>query len=169
MLSAVADIVLSSSKLNSSDNFNVENRSLRNILNNIGPSIDPCSTRDSHVRKSLKTLLTCTFCFLQLRYEYMKVTVFRLRPQACSFAISKSCGIQSNAFDKSMRTVLTRKFSSSDFVQFSISLIKTWLVLYFFLYTAIYYDRNQFINGLNFSRRNFSKTFQKQLKMRTGL
>ena len=80
MLSAVADIVLSSAKLKRSDNFNVESRSLRNILNNIGPSIDPCGTPDSNVRKSLKTLLTFTFCFLRLRYEYMKVTVFRLKP-----------------------------------------------------------------------------------------
>ena len=76
MLSAVADIVLSSAKLKRSDNFNVESRSLRNILNNIGPSIDPCGTPDSNVRKSLKTLLTFTYCFLRLRYEYMKVTVF---------------------------------------------------------------------------------------------
>ena len=80
MLSAVVDIVLSSAKLKRSDNFNVESRSLRNILNNIGPSIDPCGTPDSNVRKSLKTLLTFTFCFLRLRYEYMKVTVFRLKP-----------------------------------------------------------------------------------------
>ena len=58
MLSAVADIVLSSAKLKRSDNFNVESRSLRNILNNIGPNIDPCGTPDSDVRKSLKTLLT---------------------------------------------------------------------------------------------------------------
>ena len=80
MLSAVADIVLSSEKLKRSDNFNVESRLLRNTLNNIGPSIDPCGTPDSNVRKSLKTLLTFTFCFLHLRYEYMKVTVFRLKP-----------------------------------------------------------------------------------------
>ena len=68
MLSAVADIVLSSAKLKRSDNFNVESRSLRNILNNIGPSIDPCGTPGSNVRKPLKTLLTFTFCFLRLRY-----------------------------------------------------------------------------------------------------
>ena len=49
-------------------------------MNNIGPSIDPCGTPDSNVRKSLKTLLTFTFCFLRLRYEYMKGTVFRLKP-----------------------------------------------------------------------------------------
>ena len=79
MLSAVADIVLSSAKLKRSDNFNVESRSLRNILNNIGPSIDPCGTPDSNVRKSLKTLLIFTFCFLHFSYEYMKVTVFRLK------------------------------------------------------------------------------------------
>ena len=57
ILSAVADIVLSSANLKRSDNFNVESRSLRSILNNIGPSIDPCGTPDCNVRKSLKTLL----------------------------------------------------------------------------------------------------------------
>ena len=67
MLSAVADRVLSSAKLKRSDNFNVESKVLRNIVNNIGPSIDPCGTPDSNVRKSLKTLLAFTFCFLCLR------------------------------------------------------------------------------------------------------
>ena len=66
MLSAVADIVLSSTKLKRLDNFNVESRSLRNILNNIGPNIDPCGTPDSNARKSLKKLLTFTFCLLRL-------------------------------------------------------------------------------------------------------
>ena len=61
MLLAVVDIELSSAKLKRSDNFNVESRSLRNILNNIGPNIDPCGTPDSNVRKSLKKLLTFTF------------------------------------------------------------------------------------------------------------
>ena len=54
MLSAVVDIVLSLAKLKRSDNFNAESRSLRNILNNIGPNIDSCGTPDSNVRKSLK-------------------------------------------------------------------------------------------------------------------
>ena len=69
MFSAVADIVLSSANLKRSDTFNVESRSLRNILNNIGPNIDPCGTTDSNVRKSLEKLLTFTFCFLRLRKE----------------------------------------------------------------------------------------------------
>ena len=56
MLAAVADVVLSSAKLKRSYSFNVESRSLRNIFNNIGPSIGPCGTPDSNVRKSLKTL-----------------------------------------------------------------------------------------------------------------
>ena len=69
MFSAVADIVLSSANLKRSDTFNVESRSLRNILNNIGPNIDPCGTTDSNVRKSLEKLLTFTFCFLRLGQE----------------------------------------------------------------------------------------------------
>ena len=54
MLSAVVDIVLSLAKLKRSDNFSAEGRSLRNILNNIGPNIDSCGTPDSNVGKSLK-------------------------------------------------------------------------------------------------------------------
>ena len=54
MLSAVLDIVLSSAKLKRSDNFSVESRSLRNILNNTGPNTDPCGTTDSNVRNSLQ-------------------------------------------------------------------------------------------------------------------
>ena len=61
MLSAVVDIALSSAKLKRSVNFNVESRPLRNILNNIGPNIDPCGTPDSNVRKPLKKLLAFTF------------------------------------------------------------------------------------------------------------
>ena len=76
-LSAVVDIVLSSAKLKKLDNSSIESRSSRNILNNIGPNIDPCGTPDSNVRKLLKALLIFYFCFLRLRYEYMKVTVFR--------------------------------------------------------------------------------------------
>ena len=75
MLSAVADIVLSRAKLKKSDNFNVEIRLLRNILNNNEHNIELCGTPDSNVRKSLRKLLTFTFCFLRLRYEYLKVTV----------------------------------------------------------------------------------------------
>ena len=63
MLSAVVDIVLSSAKLKRSDNFNVETRSLRNILNNVGPNIDPCGTPDSNVRKSLKKIVNLYFLF----------------------------------------------------------------------------------------------------------
>ena len=69
MLSAVFDVVSSTAKSQSSDHFNVESRSIRNILTNIGPNIDPCGTPDSNERKSLKTLLAFTFCFLRLRYE----------------------------------------------------------------------------------------------------
>ena len=63
MLSAVADRVLSSKILNRSDNFNVDSRLLRNILDNIGLSIDPCGNPDSNVKKSLKTLVNLYFLF----------------------------------------------------------------------------------------------------------
>ena len=58
MLSGLVDIVLSSAKLKRADNFSVESISLRNILNNIEPNIDPCGTPESNVRKLLKKLVT---------------------------------------------------------------------------------------------------------------
>ena len=57
------------------------------------------------------------------------VTVFSLNLHACSFAINKSWGIQSNAFDKSIITIPAKKFSSRAFFQCFISLIKTWFEL----------------------------------------
>ena len=51
MLSAAVNIVLSWAKLKRSDDLHVQSRSLRNILNNIRPSIDLCGTPESNVRK----------------------------------------------------------------------------------------------------------------------
>ena len=68
MLSAVVDIELSLVKLKRSDNFNVESRSLRNILTNIGPNIDPCGTPDSNVINHLKIVnLYVLFPMLKIR------------------------------------------------------------------------------------------------------
>ena len=128
----MVNVISSCRQLKRSDNFHLASRSLRNTLNNIGSRLDTCGIPDSNVRKPVQTLLTFTFCFLPLRYEYMKVIVFRLKSHACSFAISRSCGIQLDVPDKSMRTVPTGNFSLSAFFQFSINLIKTWLVLFFF-------------------------------------
>ena len=63
MLPGGVDIVLSLAELKRSDNFNLESRSLRNILNNIGSNIDPCSTPDSNVRKSLEKIVNLYFLF----------------------------------------------------------------------------------------------------------
>ena len=52
LLDAV-EMVLSSTKLWSSDIFNVASKSFRNKLKSIEPKIDPCGTPDNNVRKSL--------------------------------------------------------------------------------------------------------------------
>ena len=74
ILSAVVDIVLPLGKLKKSDNFNVESKSLRNILNNIGSDLAPYGRPKRNVRKSLfvigaHMISFSKSCFLRLRYE----------------------------------------------------------------------------------------------------
>ena len=65
--SQTAVIVLSSAKLCKSVFFKHKNKSLRNILNNIGPSIEPCGTPDRIFKKSLQMLLILTHCLRFLK------------------------------------------------------------------------------------------------------
>ena len=58
----VTAIVLLSAKLCRSKFFSHKSRSLRNILNKIGPSIEPCDTPDIIISKRLEILLIHTFC-----------------------------------------------------------------------------------------------------------
>ena len=58
------------------------------------------------------------------------ICVSKLKSQACNLAISRSCGTQSNAFDKSIKTASVNKLLSNAAVQFSVSLKSTWFVLY---------------------------------------
>ena len=101
------------------------NRSLRNILKRIGPNIEPCGTPDKMFWKALEMLFILTFCFRSFKYEFRKVTVPKLNPSAWSLAMSQSCGIQSNALDKSIKTAPVKRFLSGAVFRFSMSLIKT--------------------------------------------
>ena len=65
-------------------------------MKKIGPNIEPCGTPDKIFWNALKMLFILTFCFRSFQYEFRKVTVSKLSPQAWSLAMSKSCGIQSS-------------------------------------------------------------------------
>lgn len=71
---------------------NTLSRSLRNILNNIGPNTEPCDTPDNKVWTKLKASWVFTFCFQRLRYKYIKVAVFKLNDNSIpSKAVCTSC------------------------------------------------------------------------------
>ena len=58
--------------------------------------------------------------------------------------MSKPCGIQSNALDKSIKTDPVKRSLSSDVFQFSMSPIKTLIVLHPFLCAEMKSDKNPF-------------------------
>ena len=58
--------------------------------------------------------------------SHVKMAAFRLIPYACSFATSRSCGIQSKALDTSINKAPVKTPLSKDSFQFSINLFKTW-------------------------------------------
>ena len=73
-------MVLSSAKLCRSEFFSHKNRFLRNILNKIGPSTEPCGTPDRIFSKRLEILLIDTFCFRSFKQVKRKVTVSNSKP-----------------------------------------------------------------------------------------
>ena len=107
--------VLSSAKLCKSDFSMHRNKSLRNISKMIGPYIEPCGTPDKIFWNALKMLFILIFCFRSFKYEFRKVTVSKLSPYAWSLETRKSCGIQSNVLDKSIKTAPVKRFLSSNF------------------------------------------------------
>ena len=99
--------------------------SLRIILNNVGPSIEPYGTPDKIFKKSMQMLLTLTHFLRFLKWLFRKVNFSKLNPQACNLAINRSFRIQSNAFDKSIEAAPVNKLLSNTAFQFSISLKST--------------------------------------------
>ena len=65
-----------------------------------------------------------TLCFLRFKYQWRKANAYLIKPYACSFSINKSHGIQSNAFERSIRTVHTIFLLYRCFFQFSNSFHK---------------------------------------------
>ena len=65
----IEEIVLSSAKLYISEFSGVVSRSFRNILNKIGPKMEPCGTTEISNWKVLRISSILTFCFHLFKYE----------------------------------------------------------------------------------------------------
>ena len=140
-------MVLSSGKLCQSDLVGHKIKSFIKILNWIGPSIEACGTPEIIVLIKINILLISTLCFWCFTKLWWKVTVSKSRPYACSLAIRRSWRVQSNAFDTSIETEVVKRLWPNACLQFSISQIKTWLVLYPLLYADISSDKERFTKG----------------------
>ena len=66
----------------------IKNKSAINIMNKMGPEIDPCGTPKRIFRKSLNFESTF-FCFPLQRQAEIKNSDFLSKPKAFNFAISK--------------------------------------------------------------------------------
>ena len=73
------------------------------------------------------------------------------------------CGMQSNAFDKSIKTAPVNKLLSNAAFQFSISLKSTWFVLYPFLKAEIKSDRKLSLTTLS-DYAHYAVLLSRQLK-----
>ena len=81
---------------------------------------DPCGTPESIIWNILRTWLKFTDCFWRFRYECKKVRKSTLKPKASILAISKSWGMQSKAFDNSIKNAPTILLLSRFFFWFFI-------------------------------------------------
>ena len=101
-----------------------------NALNSITGTTEPYRTPEIILLKSLLILLIRTHYFLLSKYEFTYFSKFLSQPELSSFPIKRSCGMQSKAFGRSMRTPPTMQSSSKFFRHFSINLTWTCWVLY---------------------------------------
>ena len=97
------------------------------------------------------------------------MTVSKSRPYLGSLPIRRSWEIQSNAFVNSIKTAPVKLLLSNACLQFSISQIKTWFVLYPLLYADMSSDKERITKGRSCSFKNLSYIFEKQFKMLTDL
>ena len=66
-----------------------KNKSAINIIDKMGPKINPCGTPKSTFRKSLNTEPELGFCFCLLRQAEIKNSDFLSKPKTFNFAIGK--------------------------------------------------------------------------------
>ena len=100
--------------------------------------MDPWGTPEITFWKLLCALFMQTYCFLFERWEYIYISRFSWTEYAASFAVNRSCGTHSKAFDKSIKTPSTTLLLSKFCLNFSRSLVDTFLELYPFLYAETY-------------------------------
>ena len=93
-------------------------------------------TRSKYVKNTLNVIYFYILTYLCFNYEYTIVTASSDKPYIWTFAISKSWRIQSKALQRFIRTSPTKFLSSINFLQFSVSLNKTWFELEGFLSTS---------------------------------
>ena len=62
-----------------------------NILNIIGPKIDPCGTPEIINSNNLYVPLIRVDCCLSERYEQIYFSAVNSKPYACNLAIKRSC------------------------------------------------------------------------------
>ena len=79
-------MVLTSTKLSKSEFLIHRNKSLRNIVKRNRPNIEPYEIPDNIFSNALK-MLFIVISFRFFRYEFQKVTVSKLIPQAWSLAM----------------------------------------------------------------------------------
>ena len=72
--------------------------------------MDPCGTPEIISKISLIVPLMFTYCLLFLKYEKNRLSVFSSNPYASNLASNKSCGKQSNAFERSINSAPTTLF-----------------------------------------------------------
>ena len=122
-LSEKVTIVFSSVKFWSCASFMKWNRLFIKMLKSNGPRIHLYGIPGSRIWNILRTLVAFMDYFRRFRYEYKKV-----RKSSLILAISKSWGMQSKAFGKSMKTASTILVLSTFFLQFTIRLISTFSI-----------------------------------------
>ena len=106
--------MLSSAKVARLAFFINKNKSFMNKLNSIRPNIESCGAPETNISNRLSMLFILMFSFLLFKKEYIKARASIENPQSLILAISRSCGIYSKAFDKSIGTTPTINFLLSD-------------------------------------------------------
>ena len=74
------------------------------MMKRSGPTIELCGTPKRILRKSLKLEPIFVFCFRLVKQAKVKFSDFVSNSYVFNLAISKSCEIQSKAFDRSVNT-----------------------------------------------------------------
>ena len=75
-------------------------KSVKKMLNNNGPSIEPCTTLKTISNQEVKVLFTLALCFLFDKWSWTSFKAGKLNLYALSFAISSLWSRQSNALER---------------------------------------------------------------------